>query len=301
VNEFYVRAAVIHQLEKQGGIPLVDTSLTGYLGEEILRKMFLDGYLNIDERRQCWVMSEKGLGFRNELVQALDQLAAFEVFANVDFGRELTPTESEDGLLPYEGIYDPRFQGEVGVDPDVHDLRIAMMEFAQEKMRLAPIDPVKLIFLQQLVNEEMPRIDFWVSLRNGLFEKYAGETYLRQIKWRQFDETSEASAHEIAEALYSAGMIERIKREGHECSNCNAPIGIEEYKQVQEKGRLSKIQSCPFCRASFTIEEPPAETVTYTFVEETVVTEVYEPQILLYDPFDPLADAIAFGILCTLW
>ena len=289
---------VIYQVEKNRGLELIDP--TGYRNvmEPVIQDMLTKGLIQVEGTK--YLLGHEGVRLRNKMLQALDQVRAFEVFANVKTFRNLTSEESEDGLQVYDDIFDPRFTpGTNGAD-----LRLCMYElFARESGVIWAVNNHLIVFLQKLLDEEfLSPGNFWPNLKLGILSDEIDRIAQHSVTLDHLDPDNEG----IASAIYTAGMIEARKRGGQVCSHCGIPLAIFEMI-AKEEGRT--LDSCPSCQKSYVSSQvdeviTTEEVVTYETIVPTgvCVDYWYEPCVVYYDPFDPVLDTLAFAFLLdALW
>jgi hypothetical protein len=296
--EVFQHLGVIYQIEKNRGLELIDP--TGYRNvmESVIHDMLIQGLIQVEGTR--YLLGPLGVQLRNKMLQALDQIRAFEVFANVKTSRDLTTDESQDGVQVFDDIFDPRF----APGTDGEDLRLCMYElFGRESDAAVGVNTHLIVFLQKLLDEEfLSPGNFWPNLKLGILNAEIDNIVQNSVTLDQLDPNNEG----IASIIYTAGMIEQRKRLGQVCSHCNTPLAIFEM-MAEEEGRT--LDSCPSCQKSYIPSQVDGvitteEVVTYeTIVPAGVYVDYwYEPQIYYYDPFDPFLDTLAFAILLdAIW
>ncbi len=316
--------------------------------EPVLDEMFKRELVDIDARRNAYVVTKKGEELRTGMVGMYDQLLKFEIFGSVNQGLALAvPNQApeEDPNAVYDNILDPRF---VDVPGTSEDLRLAMLNWLgtamTEQLGGKQVDPYQVVFLQKLRAGQYKGPDFWFHLRTGtVFDQIQGIVD-KAVKWTQLAATPE-EAHAVMNAVYTAGMIEQRKRDGQRCT-CGAYLAMYEY-WAQKEGKT--FDMCPCCQGSFNPIAPTEQAGqecpncgTDIFpnqrsctgcgakidrrlkagtvrTDTTVTTETdyvaasyywpwsgsyvsygYSPPIVYYDPWNPVADALAFGLICGL-
>jgi hypothetical protein len=317
----FVRLGVIYQVEKSQGIPVID--LTGYrdLLEPEIRRMVTEGFLAIEGEK--YLLGIKGVELRNRMLQALDQVRPFEIFANVRLDLQLTSDQSPDEIHVYDDIHDPRFRE--GTDGE--DLRLCMYELFGREAELGEINFLLIVFLQKLLDDEFTSPgNFWPNLKLGQFEKEAQKIIETSVTLQDIDPKNEG----IAAAVYTAGTIEYMKKMGTSCSYCKTPLAILD-KVATDEGR--SLDSCPKCKRHFVegaktgqdiqhyecpacggtvypgdavcsscgaivdFTEPPGSVRREVVHSTVVVNDWYEPATYYYDPFDVAFNTLAFAIL----
>lgn len=291
--ETFQHLGVIYQIEKNRGLELIDP--TGYRNvmESVIHDMLIQGLIQVEGTK--YFLGQQGVQLRNKMLLALDQVRAFEVFANVKTSRDLTSNESQDGLQVYDDIFDPRFTP--GTDGE--DLRLCMYElFGRESGAVGTVNNHLIVFLQKLLDEEfLSPGNFWPNLKLGILNQEIDRIVQNSVTLEQLDPNNEG----IASAIYTAGMIEARKRDGQVCSHCGIPLAIYEM-MAKEEGRT--LDRCPSCQKSYVPSQvgeviTTEEVVTYETIVPTgvYVDYWYEPCVVYYDPFDPILDTLAFAIL----
>lgn len=221
--------------------------------QEDLRAMAAHGLLRITDTG--YEVTEAGRAFRKKLVQLYDATLPFRIFARVDLGRDLRPSEGdidpESGLRVYvhAHCHDPRFpkSGELGVQ--VEDMRLAMYQFLSDEapdLFPGPISPHRIVTIQKLADGDFRKDGFWRYLRLEFLDE-VDRIVRSAYQWRNLGEDEEL-AKTAMRALYAAGMIELRKREGSECSHCRVPLAGFEF-DARESGQA--LDACPNCGAAF--------------------------------------------------
>jgi len=325
-------AAIAFRIKKNNGLPTVDDEWSSKFATEHVMKMCGDELISIKEDK--WQLTDKGRKFYKNVLAALDQAKKFEIFNQVWINHSPSEKESEDGAQVYNGVYDPRFLESRNSGTEPEDLRIALMTFVADcvadKVDTENFKIEKVIFLQKLLDEfddgKDPDADFWFDLTSGKFFKQAEEIAKNAYQWQDLIGGDEDAAWEVASAVYTAGQLQQRKIDGLECSNCNAPLALQENeKQCEEcnaefgpppeedpefecprcNADIRKGQSICSCGADINFALTPG-TVNQT--EETIVTEeqeqddddfYYQPYGY-YDPYSPVGDALAFGLVCCV-
>ncbi len=242
--------------------------------------------------------------------------------------------------LVKDEYYDPRFNGELnaaGVE-DCRLAMITYYSTLTQKEQPTELDPRRVVFIQKLVDDEFQKAsnDFWTNLLNGTFFDKVEEIVNSAYRWQDLG-VNEEKALFAASMLYKAGMIEDKKCQGNKCSNCEMPLAMYELEgelhvcprcqnhfdgPPPEAAREEDVcpscetiippraRQCPGCGANIDRSLAAGTVQTDTIVTEEVVEEVvpnyfdngyygYDPYPCYY-PFDPLRDALAFGILCAV-
>lgn len=293
----YIRLGIIYQIEKNRGLELIDPSGYRQVVESEIHRMLIEGFITVEGDK--YLLGANGIELRNKMLQAIDQVRPFEVFANVKTSRRLTSDESEDGLQVFDDIFDPRFAD--GADGE--DLRLCMYElFGEESGNAGRVNLHLIVFLQKLLDEEfLSPGNFWPNLKLGILNTEIDKIVSSSVNLLTLDPHNEG----IAGVIYTAGMIETRKRMGQVCSECSIPLAIFEM-MAQEEGNV--LDACPSCNADYTalvVEEIVAakETIIYEIVAPGVHVDFwYEPIVYYYDPFDAVLDTLAFAILLdVMW
>lgn len=326
-------AAVIYQIKKQGGISaFVDDDWSSGLVTDLFVKMSGDGLVALEDNK--WQLTNKGRTFYRNLLGSLDQAKKFEIFHKVWITRSLDENESEDGVQCFSGVYDPRFLEDKNPNAEPEDLRIAMMTYiadaVADKTDTEGFHVERVVFLQRLLDvlDTGDTADFWIGVKSGEFFREVEEIGNSAYRWQDLVKENEDEAWETAAAIYTAGMLQQQKIRGQECSNCKAPLALQEAENQCEECQASFDPpppppaefECPACQNDIYQGETycrgcgadinfslPAGTVSET---EEVVTEPTEYVDTYYDdpytyvpygyysPWDPYTDALAFSILC---
>jgi len=331
-------AAVIYQIQKRGGIPaFADDDWSSGLVTDLFVKMSGEGLIALDDNQ--WQLTNKGRTFYRNLLAALDQAKKFEIFHKVWITKSLADNESEDGVQCFSGVYDPRFLEDKnpGVEPE--DLRIAMMTYVADtvqndsKVDTEGFRTERVIFLQRLLDvlDTGNTADFWIGIKSGEFFQEVEDIANSAYQWQDLVKENEDEAWETAAAVYSAGMLQQQKIRGQECSSCGAPLALQESDNCCEECQASFDPpppppaefECPACQHDIYQSEShcrgcgadinfslPTGTIDETEEVVTEVIESYEDSYYddpyayvpygYYDPFDPVVDALAFGILCSV-
>ena len=215
---------------------------------------------------ESWQVTAKGEAFRDKMVAMYDQLLKFEIFGSVDLTRQLTtdegnPDEDSGAVLQvFDDIHDPRFRP----SPNARDMRLAMMTFLGERLTEAgeipgAVNRHRLVFLQKLADGELRADEFWLAMYGGRFFRQIEEIVESHYTWQDVADEPDDAAW-VMEQIYTAGMLEQRKREGHECSACNAPLAVFEANAAENSETLSQ---CPVCDASFAPPAPPPGEAEY--------------------------------------
>ena len=326
-------AAIIYRIKKIGGIPtLDDPDWSSKFITKFLVQMSGESLIHIEEDK--WQLTDTGQTFYRNLLGALDQAKKFEIFYEVWQTCSPDEKESDDGIQVYNGDDDPRVLRDRNSEEEPEDLRIAMMTYVAdsvaEKVNTDNFSVEKVIFLQKLLDvfdEGEASKDFWMNLYAGDFfdeiEKISGAAY----RWQDLAEDEDA-AWETAQAVYTAGMLQQRKIDGQECGNCGAPLALQEAKNVCEECEADFTPpepppaeyECPQCKAdihsgqsvcscgadiNFSLPEGSVtetqETSTETDYSDTYYDDPYSyVPYGYYDVYDPIGDALAFGLLCCV-
>jgi predicted RNA-binding Zn-ribbon protein involved in translation (DUF1610 family) len=251
--------AILYEIQEQGRKVFFPVS-----GEDALLKPAFDdmvsrGLLIDSHVTNTYQASEDGEKLRGQMVAMYDQLLKFEIFGAVNQALQLTTDISPNGTDVFDDLLDPRFTK----SPESEDLRLAMLDWystaAQEQLDGKSIDLHQVVFMQKLragpSNYNSPT--FWSDLRTGVIFKEIDEIVTSAVKWQQMGGTEE-EASAAMNAIYSAGMIEQIKRDGDRCS-CGAYLGMYDYfSRVEGK----TLESCPSCEKAFNVPAVQAASVT---------------------------------------
>lgn len=329
-------AAVIYQIKKRDGIPaFADDDWSSGLVTDLFVKMSGDGLVALEDNK--WQLTNQGRTFYRNLLASLDQAKKFEIFHKVWITRSLDEKESEDGAQCFSGVYDPRFLEDKNPDTEPEDLRIAMMTYVADtvadKTETEGFRTERVVFLQRLLDvlDTGDTADFWIGVKSGEFFQEVEEIANSAYQWRDLVKEDEDEAWELAAAVYTAGMLQQQKIRGEECSKCEAPLALQEAENQCEECEASFDPpppppaefECPACQNDIYQGETccrgcgadinfslPAGTIHET---EEVITESNEyvdsyyddPYTYVpygyYDPFNPIVDALAFGILCSVF
>ena len=330
-QELLVVAIVYRMAECGDKIPMMVEGTKWEFVDDVLNKMYSEDLIEISADSQEWLLAEDGKKLLTRMVGMLDQSMKFEVFGHVNLTKELTEEilDAEGDLLPH--VHDPRFSEEA-MD-GTEDLRLAMMSALSDQFQDAgklsdPLDPRRIVFLHRLSQGKYESEDFWKpSNLEAEFEDIE-KVAIGSYHWTDLGEDDDES-WELAQVIYTAGMLEVRKREGHVCSNCDAPLGLVDEDADECPGcgasfgtedlSASADYECPHCHSSIFNGQSvcqgcgaridfglPSGTVQSETVTETV-EEVddygmyygYDPYPW-YSPYDPYADALAFGLLCGM-
>lgn len=232
-------------------IPL-NTSGTEYeCIDEDLTAMHDRGILNISTNRQRYVLGKQGRELMTRLVAMFDQAMRFEVFGSLDLDMDMPEDVMDEEGNVFDDVHDPRFESN---SPDAEDLRIAMMEFAIESTRRdkgkeIDFDPRKIVFLQLMAEGEITKgtQPFWFDLKLGEAFDNIQRLSDNAYRWKDLGNDEEES-WDLAQTIYTAGMLEQRKRDGAHCSKCGCCLAIAEANAQADNRDLDE---CPRCQASF--------------------------------------------------
>lgn len=253
--------AVIYRIqdlqEKIGVIPEFDsTEVDAKLAEDLLYDMKEQGYIEPDAESMHWKVTEKGMGILCRAIEALDRLRPFDIFSAVDLSRDLLDDEildEENTFLVRDDIYDPRFARYDETDlSNYTDIRIALLTWlsANNKENVEKnieFNAETFVALTNLRNGDFDREHFWFNLCLGTYFKDVEEIISGAYRAEYLSDDPEEIDY-IMSNIYTAGMLERMKRDGKDCSNCHSPLAsfMDNANHAGEK-----LMSCPVCDADF--------------------------------------------------
>lgn len=312
--------------------------------DALLNELYRKNLLQLDPTNTKWVLAPEGEKVLLTARQMYDHLLKFDIFAKMDITRSLTEDEAypSNPAQAYDNIYDPRFGDPNQKDQPGkwEDMRLAVMTFlSTASEEVVDLNPYKLVFLQKLSAGHLQQKDFWFNLRLGLIWNDINVIVDSAMGWRDVAE-AEGDAVNAMRLIYSAGMVEQMKRDGKECTNCGTPLAIYQV-QAKLEGRVLDTCPNPKCQAGFSpppktgLECPnchgdidPSQTVcscgarldyslppgtmqTREVVEVTEETRTvwgsyFAPAFVPYGYYNPWVwspvDAMAFNIVCVaLW
>lgn len=223
--------------------------------EDVLTEMFKRDLLDIIEDPKIgsrYELTDKGRELRDKMIGLYDQSLQFSIFATFTPDLDL-PQEEQDEENPAQahmGMYDRRF----AESPQNVDFRLAMITFIGEMAKGEgrtdlDVDPHLIVFMQKLCDGLVDTPEGWAKLGNETTFREI-ETIVRSAyKWQSFAR-NEQDAIAGLQQVYTAGMQERLKRLGHECSRCHTPLGAFE---AQAKHLNESFDACPNpdCKAPF--------------------------------------------------
>ena len=226
-------------------IPLNTTDTEYRYIEEDLSEMHSRDFLKTSTDRQFYVVGTKGRELLTKLVGMFDQATRFEIFNSVLLDAEM-PTDilDEEGSV-LDHCHDTRFNVQ---STGTEDLRIAMMEFSvefakREKNKDIDFDPRKIVFLQLMAEGEIAKgtQPFWFDLKLGnVFDKIQTLSD-NAYRWKDLGSDEEESWN-LAQQVYTAGMLEQRKLDGAHCSLCGIPLAIFE---AHAKADNEELLDCP--------------------------------------------------------
>lgn len=260
---------IYRMLECGDSIPL-DTDGTPYAFiEEDLREMHRRELVQIRDDNTCWRPTEKAEQLRNKMVAMFDQALKFEIFAAVNLTLELGEDLSEDGLHVFDHVYDPRFQPpetpEQADELGTEDLRLAMITYlakcfsesdaAKDLGGRLDVDPHRVVFLQRLADGKLKDDNIWFDLKLGTPFKEVEEIVESAYRYTDVSDDPE-EVDRVMQNIYTAGMLEQRKREGHECTKCEIPLAVFEMNAKEEGSALTHCPN-PDCGEEFHPPAPP--------------------------------------------
>lgn len=292
-----------------------------------LSEMHSKSLLKISDNKQNWILDTKGKELLTRIEGMFDQFLHFEIFAEVNHAKEIPSEIMDDEEEILNHCHDPRF------DNGGHDMRIAMMGYVGKRLEDAgkngSLDPMRIVFLQQLGQGKFSEDakDFWFNLLSGEIFADTEEIVSSAYKWSDLGEDDEESIN-VCESMYAAGMIEQRKRDGDKCSGCNIPLAIFEAEAKENEEELNECPNpdcevsfgedqgdyeCPSCKSSINDGQSVCTgcgaNINFSLPQGTVQQETemvttaehcdygYTPYGW-YDPWDPVVDAMAFGLVC---
>ncbi len=245
----------------------------------------------------------------------------------------------EDGtvLYAFDDKLDPRFTDVPGTS---EDLRLAMLDWLSTTMKdqLAgkQVDLHQVVFVQQLRKGKYAGSNLWFALQDGEIFKDIEDKVSSAVKWQKMSAHSVEDAASVMQTIYTLGMIEQRKRDGERC-RCGAYLGMHQH-YADQAGKT--LDMCPCCEGSFkdptvegasqacpncgtdifprqrkckgcgakidrslpagsvngvtTVSTDPVWTTTY-------VDMGYVAPFVVFDPWYPYADVVAFGYVCEYY
>jgi hypothetical protein len=203
--------------------------------------------------------------------------------------------------------------------------------------KLEPIDPHRVVFFQFLADGRFKDENVWFDLKLG--QPFAEIDEIVESAYRYTDVSDDPSeVDRVMRDIYAAGMLEQRKREGRQCPGCNIPLGAFELHAKEDGQSLEVCPNpecqhellpvgadddgwvCPTCNTACERSQQfcmdcgarldwslPAEALERTDArwEDDSGEYVwggyygYTPYGW-YHPYDPLYDAVAFGVLCAV-
>ncbi len=321
--------ALLYLIEEQGKRFSTALDSEQRFLDDPLTQMYQRDLLEIDGDA-TYVITDKGRKVLEKMVAMYDQVRQFEVFAAFNLEDVLPEGErnKEDPNRPHDNLYDLRFKRR----SDSVDMRLAVMTFISETMpseiKVEKADPFLIVFMQQVADGRLAADDFLPRLRDKSVFTEVEAIVNSAYRWQSAGDTVEESTERM-HAIYTAGMVERLKREGQECAKCRMPLAV--FEEIAKSEGEGPLQECPDpeCRCSFAGRPPAAATVTaevdgtcprcgepirpthafcrgcHAEVDRTLrpgaveaETEVWTHEYVLepvyYDPFDPFLVGTAF-------
>jgi predicted transcriptional regulator len=247
---------IYRMLECDEKIPLLTVCTDYSFAEEALNEMHKADFL--EPKGEHWEVTNKGKELRKQMIAIYDQALKFEIFGTVHLAMGLGDdiTDDEGGLLDH--VYDPRFDPQMATGREeefgTEDLRIAMMTFLNDEMIKTGdlkerLSPYRIVFIQKLAEGKLKNQNIWFDLVLGKFYSEVEEIVQSHFKWTDVADT-EDEAEEIMKELYTVGMLEQRKRDGHECSGCHIPLAIFEMNAKDDDEELTTCPN-PDCGADF--------------------------------------------------
>lgn len=339
---------IYRMLECGDQIP-INTDGTDYsFVEGTLQDLYNSELICVSKDQMYWEPTQKAADLRNRMVQIYDQLLQFEIFGSINLNMDLPEDMSDDGAYVFDQHYDPRFEEPKdkwqAEEWNTQDLRLTMIDFLHYNMKNEDdfsgepeLNKHRIVFFQMLSDGEFNG-DVLFDLRLGKPFDHIEEIVKTAYPWTALsDDADEAEA--MMRSIYTAGMLERRKRDGHECSGCGIPLSVFELNE-KENGRFLTQCPNPDCGLSFIPPEPEGDIFECpncnsnvgtgdhqcrgcgaaldfsmspgSIVEETT-EEVEEEPVWhdpyydytpygWYNPYDPYYDIMAFGVVCAvLW
>lgn len=328
-------------LERKEIIPILLDGTPFDFIEKDLEEMVVEDLLEVDTTSVAYKVTFKGKEVCKKLLAMYDQVLKFEVFSIVSVAQSLTEEEIDDEGQLLNQFYDPRFQEPGSLEEmdelGTEDMRLAMMTFLSEQMATEDepldIEPHRIIFIQNLSQGKFSKKDIWFDFQLGQpFDEIEGIVN-SAYQWRDVADT-EDEAIEAMKSIYSGGMIDQIKRDGQECSDCETPLAMFEMDAKEDNTTLDECPNpdcgasfkrpppdyeCPACNAGVTTSQQVCSCgalLDFSLPSGTIQTETEEEYkdepIWSYDygyvptpymdPYDPFLDIATFGLVCAvLW
>ena len=303
--------------------------------EETIQQMYNLNLIEPSKDCQKWVLSGDGRQLLKRICGMIDAGLNFEIFGIYNFEAVVDDEWwHADGNKLKDNIWDPRFNP--AVDGHKEDLRIAMMMWMSETLKREGkiedgVDPRRIIYLRHLANGEFrDSTDDFLDPSNIKRRFQEVEDIVRSAyKWQDLVPDNEDEAFKAASAIYSFGMIQLRKEEGPSCSGCATPLAMfgditecpECHKVFGEKRKKPQNQDeyeCPKCesvvhreesrcggcgaRLNFSLPEGTVKETTTEYREyyASAPMGTYYGYIPCgwYDPWNPVVNAAAFGVLC---
>jgi len=274
-QEMLAHTILYRIIDKGEKIPLTLANTPYEFVDDVLAHMTEQNLL--EASNQFFAVTDEGLALRKNAQALYADMLEFEAFAFVNLGVELDEDVSENGIIVDNDCYDPRFmQPESEEEAEAlgtEDLRLALFDCFSKRFK-SPVTLERIVYLQMLGDGLFDDEEVWFKLKLGQPLVEIDKIVAATFPWKTLGEkVSEAT--DVLESIYTAGMLEHLKRKGQECENCGIPLAIFAIHEARQKRQLKQCPN-PDCNAKVVLED------------ETLVVN--------YDPFDMDAVAQRFKI-----
>jgi hypothetical protein len=267
---------ILYRLIDKGEKIPSDLAQTSYeFVDDVVLHMEKQGLLKTSHNHLA--ATDKGLALREKARALYSDMLEFESFAFVNLNVELDDEISENGVLVDDDCYDPRFMQpeneEEAEELGTEDLRLALFDCFAKRFKV-PLTLERIVYLQMLGDGLFDDEEVWFKLKMGQPFAEIDKIVAQSFPWKTLGEkVSEAS--DVLESIYTAGMMEHLKRKGQECEHCGIPLAIFAIHEARQKKGLKECPN-PDCQKKVVVED------------ETLVVN--------YDPFDMESVRIRFRI-----
>lgn len=266
-SELLVHAVLYRMIDKKEKIPLDATGTPFEFIDDTLTAMHTASLLKTNAKKECYEVTKEGLELREKARALYEEILHFETFAFVNLGVELDQDNSENGVMVDDDLYDPRFvqpeNDEEAETLGTEDLRLALFDCLADHFKI-DVSLERIVFLQMLGDGVFDDDDVWFNLKLGTPFVQIEEVVAQSFPWKSLAEKKTA-AYEVMESIYTAGMMEHLKRQGQACKKCDIPLAVFAIHAARQKDELTKCPN-PDCNAKVKIEDRTLEVA--------------------YDPFD---------------
>jgi len=320
-KEIVFTTVLYHAIEKGLALPIDpknDDVLEPFTAD--LQDMYNHDLLKFSDDGIHYLVDQKGIDFLASMVKIYHLVIDFNIFTYVDLRRVLNKDEhiEDDENECWNYLYDPRFCDKES--DDTEDLRLAMMFYLSEQLKgkvEGSLNAYRVVFVQMMVDGLFNQDHFWWRLKTEELFNDVERIVDSAFKWTEIDRDGPNSAH-FAGLYYQFGMTEVNKRNGDCCQNEDCKIPLFYY--LDNNGDYPA--DCPACGEEL-YDEPEADEPEeelevipaissnhfnnhddcHEVIEQPMWTCDYGydyDDYYYYDSYNPVADALAIGILCAV-